>query len=154
MLVLRDFREGDFDAIRAWAPTPDDVYLFAGSARLWPLDDAVLREWLHAEKVTPWTAVHPDARDTPVGHIELVSTGETTGRLARVLLDPGVRGKGYGRALVAAAVDAAVASGTTTIDLNVISGNVPAIATYRSLGFVALGPNPEHPDMTRMRLRL
>ncbi len=69
-----------------------------------------------------------------------------------MLLDPGARGKGYGRALVAAAVDAAVSTGKTTIDLNVIMGNVPAIATYRGLGFVTLGPNREHPDMMRMRL--
>jgi ribosomal protein S18 acetylase RimI-like enzyme len=69
-----------------------------------------------------------------------------------VLLDPASRGKGYGRALVAAAIDAAIAGGTSRIDLNVIAGNLPAIATYRSLGFVVLGPNPEHPDMTRMRL--
>lgn len=152
MLTLRAFTEGDFEALRSWAPAPDDVYMFAGSSLYWPLTDDQLRKWQRAEGVASWTAVRSDAPEVAVGHIELVRTGPDSARLARVLLDPAVRGKGFGKALVASAIDAAIAAGTRRIDLNVITGNAPAIATYRRLGFRPLGANPEHPDMTRMRL--
>ncbi len=148
MLELRAFAPRDFAALRSWAPTADDVRLFAGSAELWPLTDETLAGWATAPDATAWTA---ELDGVAAGHIELVRTGPAIGRLARVLLDPALRGRGLGRALAAAAVEAATAAGVTTLDLNVITGNLAAERTYRSLGFRPLGPNPEHPDMTRMR---
>lgn len=151
MIDLRSFDPADFAILRTWATTPREVYLFAGSERHWPLGDDVLTEWLALPNTTAWTAVLDADQATPIGHIELVRTGPTTGRLARVLLDPAKRGKGYGRALTAAAMAASRAAGVSELELNVITGNAPAVGTYRSLGFQELGANPEHPDMTRMR---
>ncbi|WP_426623904.1 GNAT family N-acetyltransferase [Leifsonia sp. McL0607] len=154
MLVLRPFDVSDFAALRSWAPTEDDVYLFAGTRQHWPLTDAILTSWLTAEGVTPWTAHLASAPGTAVGHIELVRTGPTTGRLARVILDPGMRGRGNGRHLVSAAIDAARIAGVNHLSLNVITTNAAAFRTYLSLGFTDAGPNPEHPTMTIMEATL
>ncbi|GAB3577575.1 GNAT family protein [Leifsonia lichenia] len=154
MLVLRPFDSTDFPLLRSWAPTSADVYLFAGSARLWPLTDATMTDWLTATDTTAYTAELDAHPRVPVGHIELVSTGRATARIARVLLDPAQRGRGLGRHLVVSAMDAARTAGIHRLALNVVDGNAAAIATYRSLGFVERGPHPEHPDMTVMETRL
>ena len=154
MLVLRPFDSTDFPLMRAWAPTSGDVYLFAGSARHWPLTDATMTSWLTAADATAFTAVLDAEPRVRVGHIELVSTGDHSARIARVLLDPARRGRGFGTQLVAAAMDAARATGVRRLALNVIDGNAAAIATYRSLGFVERGPHPEHPEMTTMETLL
>lgn len=154
MLVLRPFDVADFPALRSWAPTEDDVYLFAGARRHWPLTDATLTSWLSAEGVTPWTAHLASDPGAAVGHIELVRTGPATGRLARVLLDPAARGHGHGRSLVSAAMEVAREKGVSVLSLNVISANAVAIRTYVSLGFSAVGQNSEHPEMTVMEATL
>lgn len=150
MLVLRPFDSTDFPLMRAWAPTSGDVYLFAGSARHWPLTDATMTSWLTAPDTRAFTAELDADPRVPIGHIELVSTGEGAARIARVLLDPAQRGRGHGKHLVTAAMDAARATGVRRLALNVVDGNAAAIGTYRSLGFVECGRHPEHPDMTTM----
>lgn len=153
MIALRLFRKCDFELMRSWAPTPEDVFLFSGSEKNWPLSDRLLESWASSISRRAWTCVI-EAESAAIGHIEVVTVGPGHGQLARVLLAPERRGSGLGRAMVSAAIDDAVRSGMRTLDLNVIDGNQAALATYRGLGFTSLGPNPDHPGMTRMRLVL
>lgn len=51
-------------------------------------------------------------------------------------VDPQVRNRGYGRALMLAAEDWTRQKGLTSLQLNVFGGNTAARALYRSLGFV------------------
>ncbi len=48
------------------------------------------------------------------------------------------RGKGYGRALLAAAEEAARSRGVRALELNVFGGNTAAIALYESAGYVVV----------------
>jgi len=49
------------------------------------------------------------------------------------------RGRGLGRALLAACLDKSMKNGLTRIELEVFAGNAPAIALYHRLGFVEEG---------------
>ncbi len=74
--------------------------------------------------------------DVPVGY--LIGTqvvDEFT--VARIASLPSSRRRGIGRALLDRAIATARASGVTVVFLEVRAGNVPAIALYESVGFVA-----------------
>ena len=62
-----------------------------------------------------------------------------TVELVSMWTSPAARRAGVGRALVAAVVDWAVSTGAEAVGLWVTRGNEPAVALYRSAGFVATG---------------
>lgn len=63
--------------------------------------------------------------------------------LIGMYVQPAARGLGVGRALVQAAIEAALArGGILTLQLTVTEGNTPAIRLYESLGFRAWGTEP------------
>jgi ribosomal protein S18 acetylase RimI-like enzyme len=57
------------------------------------------------------------------------------------------RGRGVGRALLDALVATARADGHEALSLSVGRRNAPALALYRSFGFVEVGGNAENPTM-------
>jgi len=56
-----------------------------------------------------------------------------------IAVDPTVRGKGVGRALLAAILRQAASAGARTMFLEVDQDNAPALALYRRLGFIKVG---------------
>jgi GNAT superfamily N-acetyltransferase len=64
--------------------------------------------------------------------------------------DPSTRGRGVGRALVAAVVDFAHASGSAELRLEVRRRNEPARRLYERCGFVETGPAADERVMTRV----
>jgi ribosomal protein S18 acetylase RimI-like enzyme len=58
-----------------------------------------------------------------------------------VMVDPELRGRGLGRAVLSETVRALAGSGAEVVHLNVTEGNTPALRLYRELGFVVtMGP--------------
>jgi len=55
--------------------------------------------------------------------------------LGSIIVAPGMRGRGYGRALVAALMQRATEAGARRVFLQVEAGNTPAIGLYASFGF-------------------
>ena len=101
----------------------------------------------------PWplSAFEFEMRDNPVARYVMA---EEEGRLigfagAHMILDEGhitnvvvassARGKGIGRALMKALMQYAANLGVRYLTLEVRASNAPAIALYRSLGFVKVG---------------
>ena len=56
--------------------------------------------------------------------------------LAKVVAAPAVRGKGFGRRVVAAALGWAAKQGANEVFLQALAANTPAITLYRSMGMV------------------
>ncbi|MFJ9945956.1 GNAT family N-acetyltransferase [Streptomyces erythrochromogenes] len=129
-LTLRPFRPAD-DApvLRSWVPGPLDLMTWAGPHFTWPLDDAQLAAYAAEPGRRTWTAVSPDG--TPLGHVSLAD-----GRLGRVLIAPGARGRGLGRRLVSLAVSLGFDElALTEIGLGVWTHNTAALRIYEKLGF-------------------
>jgi ribosomal protein S18 acetylase RimI-like enzyme len=73
--------------------------------------------------------------DTPEAHLQ------------ELYVVPELRGRGIGRALLEATVDAARAAGATTLDLNTAEADTAARALYESGGFSNREGGPEGPAM-------
>lgn len=73
--------------------------------------------------------------DRPVGLIGAQRENPASVYLYSLWLDPGVRRRGLGRALVAAAVEWARTEGAGTVTLRVHAANTAAIEVYRGIGF-------------------
>lgn len=69
-----------------------------------------------------------------------------------VVLDPGARGKGYARQMLAQHLQELAHAGIARVHLEVEEGNAPAFALYRRLGFTQSGLRPGYyarPDGSR-----
>ena len=95
----------------------------------------------HGARVVGQVALH-DATGEPVEELACAATGTGPAGLAvlaRLLVDPDVRGQGVGRALVRAAVARAHATGRRPV-LDVLKEAPGPIALYESEGWERLGP--------------
>jgi ribosomal protein S18 acetylase RimI-like enzyme len=135
------------------APAPDatpdatpDVAVLPGTDRRWSdaearLSDYDARNRHRLDRIVDLIAVpsagvvlHDDAGD-PVAAALVVNTG-TIAVFLNVVVDAARRGRGLGRRLMTAGLDWAAATGATHAALQVLADNRPALALYRSLGFV------------------
>ncbi|OIH92467.1 hypothetical protein BIU90_11340 [Curtobacterium sp. MCBA15_001] len=133
VLSIRPRSSDDCHLIVSWVPDAEALYLFAGPRLRWPLTFNQLTIGEQSPERTAWVAV--DAGPEPIGQFEL-TMHDSHAHLGRVLLDPTVRGRGLAHDLVRLAVAQARALGATSIGLNVVTGNRPALRTYERAGFV------------------
>jgi GNAT superfamily N-acetyltransferase len=80
-----------------------------------------------------------------------------TGRVAGMWVDPELRGRGLGRALLDAVVGWARGRGLTRLELWVTEGNLAATALYQRAGFRTTGrrdPLPSHPNLETIQMTL
>jgi len=109
---------------------------------------ATIDEWLDyvASLVTgPWLRPLPavgELRESKAasragfdGGRDHTDLGLGTAHIAQVAVDPDMRGRGWGRALVASAMAAAAAANYKRLTLLVAETNAPAAALYADLGF-------------------
>ena len=115
--------------------------------RCWQVAFTPLLEPGAVERVDPWrmldvfrwwftpesemTTVVADLDGRPIGH-----TTVSGAELVHLFVDPDHAGRGLGRALLAVAEELLAASGHREAELHTIVGNAPALALYRSAGWV------------------
>ncbi len=92
--------------------------------------DALLRELDNPEK--GYYIARLD--DEPIGQIGIITTGDGV-YIRAVGIVPSQRGKGYGRQLLAAAVQRALKEGARRFELDVATENAQALSLYTSCGF-------------------
>jgi ribosomal protein S18 acetylase RimI-like enzyme len=156
MLRLRIFRPGDDLELIRWVPDPATLGMFAGQTLTWPLDPSQLEAVRDDARVLAWTAwaVTPGAPEVAVGHAELVRTDPQRIVLARVIVAPDHRRRGFGRQLVAAVLAEASRRGHPRVALNVLRDNVAAMRLYRSVGFELSDGVAQRDGMVRMTRNL
>ncbi|RVX42301.1 RimJ/RimL family protein N-acetyltransferase [Nonomuraea polychroma] len=137
MIELRAFEPADAPEVASWIDSLEALITWSGNTGFtWPFDAGQLSGF-HASDPTRRVhmAVGPDG--TPVGHFLLRT--EPSGRSVRlgmVLVSPTVRGRGYGEAMLEAALGNAFADpAIEQVNLGVYSHNAGAIRLYERLGF-------------------
>ncbi|MEI8407084.1 MULTISPECIES: GNAT family N-acetyltransferase [unclassified Kribbella] len=133
-MELRGFADEHARQVAGWASTAQEVGLLCGRV-----------EYPFPEELTgSWRKVDPDIQsylffdgESPVGYGELwLDDDEDEVELARLIVDPAVRGRGIGAGLVRALLKPAIEAGHPDIFLRVRPDNAVAIKTYLSAGFV------------------
>ena len=81
-----------------------------------------------------------DAAGTAIGCVALIPMADGGYELAKMTVAESARGTGLGRALMQACLDRAAALGAPRLYLETNSSLAPALALYRSVGFVDLPP--------------
>jgi RimJ/RimL family protein N-acetyltransferase len=153
-LVLRPFRSEDATSVVSWFRGHADALAVAGTGAPWPYRAADLIAASAAPDRVPFTLVAHGEDATVLGHVAVVRVTQTTGRLARIVLAPSLRGQGRSAALVRLAMAEARALGLDELALFVVPGNEPALRAYAAVGFTRSGPDPEHPEYVRLTRRL
>ncbi|MDX3852647.1 GNAT family N-acetyltransferase [Streptomyces sp. AK02-01A] len=101
-----------------------------------------LREGLSTSGVSMSVLLH---EGSVVGHVWVarreVRPGEWGSYVFDVAVTEGLRGKGFGRALMQLAEGVALGSGSTLLGLHVFASNTPAVRLYESLGYVTTNRN-------------
>jgi ribosomal protein S18 acetylase RimI-like enzyme len=123
--VLRRPRPDEVDTIAAWHPVPGDE----------------VRGWWEPDYVDSWVMVD-DGRLIAYGELWL-DEEEDEVELARLIVDPAVRGQGHGKRLTQELMAKAGDSGLTTTMLRTTPDNLVAIGCYLACGFVRLPPEEE-----------
>ena len=82
-----------------------------------------------------WVARRPGDAGPPVGGVGLRAVSPQTGEVRRLWVDPAWRGRGLGRALMAALEEAAADLGHTTLRLGTGDRQPEAVALYEATGW-------------------
>ena len=133
-MELKPFEDGHTALVASWASTAQEVALLSGRDEF-PFP---------AELVDSWRKVADDIAAylyfdgaNPVGYGELwLDDEEDEVELARIIVDPEVRGRGVGRELVRALLGPALDAGYSEVFLRVRPENSAAIRAYHGSGFV------------------
>lgn len=146
-LRLRPATSDDLDAI--WA-----IESAVFTTEAWSLE--VMREELGAEHRS--YLVLEDEAGGILGYGGLLAVG-TEGDIQTIALAPAARGRGQGRRLMNALLDAAAERGVREVFLEVRADNPVARSLYASLGFTEIGVRPgyyqpEGVDAVVMQLRM
>jgi RimJ/RimL family protein N-acetyltransferase len=139
---LVPFSRSDFKALISWVRNPDELFIWSADAFTFPLDEIQLeRHYQDAQGPRSsrmlFTALDGQTRQ-PVGHIGLIRIDRAARKasLAFVLVDPGKRGRGYGKGIVQAILQEGFSNlKLAKMDLFVFDYNTTAISCYQKLGF-------------------
>lgn len=153
-LLLRAFRPEDATTVVSWFAEHADALAVAGTGAPWPYTAADLVTASTGSDRAPFTLVARDDATTVLGHLAVVRVTATTGRLARIVLAPRLRGRGLSGAVVGLAMDEARALGLEELALFVVPGNIPALRAYAAAGFAETARDREHPEYVRLARRL
>ena len=133
MTDLRPFTDARAALVAGWARTAEELDHWVSRTDA-PLDPAVLLGWHREPHIHPFLL---EVDGAPVGYGEVwTDAEEDEAELARIIVDPKLRGRGLGRRLVGALAGEARALGFADVWMRVVPENAPAIACYRAAGFV------------------
>ena len=139
--LLRSATLSDLREVASWIRNKRECELWAGRRLGFPID--------HGSLPTAIGFADGNAFSLAI-HEDLVAFGQIgknsrRGHLARLIVNPASRGRGYGRTLVRTLLDKARGSSFERVSLNVDIANVAAVSLYTKLGFVDMKKPPDEP---------
>ncbi|MFY9820060.1 MAG: GNAT family protein [Thermoanaerobaculia bacterium] len=142
MIELSPFTPDDIDRLIGWIPSLEALQLWTASSFDFPLTREHLEQ--HMEESAQrgdrllYKAITPADDGRVVGHVELgaIDRRNQSLRIGRVLVDPAIRGRGLGAAMMHSALALAFETFQMhRVELAVFNVNPRAIACYERVGF-------------------
>ena len=134
---FRPFTPEHADRVASWPLSAAEAVHWCGATE-YPVPARTILDWQPDTDVVS-TLLITDGM--PVGYGELwIDAEENEVELARIIVDPAVRGKGLGRALVRHLLAEARKIGYADVFLRVHPENDAAERLYRTVGFVPVDP--------------
>ncbi|MFD7160185.1 GNAT family N-acetyltransferase [Kribbella sp. NPDC059898] len=131
---LRGFDDGYGVQVAGWAVDEKEVALLSGRVA-YPFPEELRSRWQTADADIHSYLLFDG--EQPVGYGEVwLDDEEDEVELARIIVDPAVRGRGFGGELVRALLGPALDAGYSEVFLRVRPENAPAIRAYHRSGFV------------------
>lgn len=140
MIRLRPFKISDSKAIVNWLPDERQFAMWSVGQFTYPLTAEQMENHLHRLEAIKdaWSMAALNEEGELVGHfmVKKADYEQNSAFLGFIVVDPSRRGKGYGKEMVAKAVQYAFEIlGVDCATLNVITENKAAYGCYTSLGF-------------------
>ena len=144
-MKLRPYQKEDAEIICTWLRTEDELYRWSADRyNKYPLTGNDINEnytpQLETGRFYPLTAV--DERGNVTGHliIRYPRDDDRSVRFGFVIVDPALRGKGYGKQILRLGIEYVRKHlPATRIDLGVFENNESARRCYEAVGFTAYG---------------
>lgn len=145
MITLRPYKHPDAQAVVKWL-RDERSFLFwsAGKFGNFPITAEDMNEYYDrdADNLDVWQMTACDRSGKAIGHFMMRRTGEEKDsiRLGFIVIDSTIRGRGYGKKLIRAALDYSFGlAGAKRVTLGVFENNIPALNCYLSCGFARTG---------------
>lgn len=144
MMKLRDFKKEDAEIIAGWIQSEEGLYKWSADRfNKYPLSGDDINEnytpQIETGRFYPLTAV--DDNGTVVGHFIIRyprDDDDSSVRFGFVIVDPSLRGKGYGKEMLVLGVEYVKEHlFASRIDLGVFENNENARHCYEAVGFTA-----------------
>ena len=132
-MEFRTSERSDLALVASWLDSSLACRLWSGSRVSFPVDVERLAENIQYSESEAWFAVWDGV---VVGFGQCIPKPERRIHLARILVDPAHRARGFGKRLTLQLLERARESRAPRISLNVIRENERALRLYQSLGFV------------------
>ena len=136
-LQLRAFSAELADVVSGWVRTDEEALMWCG-ARAAPVPAAQVSAWAREDGVEQF-GLYQGQRLVAFGEL-WVDDQEAEVELARLIVDPDVRGQGLGRYLTVA-LDRLARLRHPRVVLRVHPGNTAALRCYAAAGFEPVGPD-------------
>ncbi len=148
MLRLRPYKKTDGTTLASWVRDARTVDMWKPRRFTYPLTADQLERYYEdfARDGNAWIFTALDEEGKMAGHfcMRLADYGKNSVRLGYIIVDPEIKGKGYGRQMLSQALCYAFQIlGMQTVTLGVYSDNAAARRCYESLGFKETGRTPE-----------
>lgn len=147
---LRPASPEDLNIVLHWVGSADLLKLWGGPALSFPPMPEATWSAIEAGPENSFSLVGPSGQLAGFGQ---ALPRESSVHLARIIVSPSLRGQGVGRILCEKLIRSVVIRDSSCeITLKVYLNNTPALALYRSLGFVPM-PDSQDVDSIKMSLR-
>jgi ribosomal protein S18 acetylase RimI-like enzyme len=131
--TLREAVSNDYESLVRWVPDAAAALRWAGPEVVFPFVASQLEKQIQLSAGRSFVL---ESEGAPVAFGQYWCPASGTVHLARLIVGPQFRGRGFWRALCLQLIDAgASATGATRFTLRVYQDNEAAVALYRSLGF-------------------
>ncbi|WP_077530017.1 GNAT family N-acetyltransferase [Vreelandella utahensis] len=133
-MELHPAQQSDLLTVLSWVNGEHECLMWAGPNIQYPATPETAWRDMEASEGNAYVLVDPASK--VVGFGQILSSGGSALHLARLIVEPRLRGQGVGRDLCAALMDIGSASQPAEyVTLNVYESNRAAVRLYQSLGF-------------------